>query len=77
MAGYPWLSSFLRRNPDLSIRKSEGLSAARAKGLSRRAVKHFYDLLEKEITTYKLQKSHKISQTATNQVFNSLTAPEM
>ncbi|KAJ8934493.1 hypothetical protein NQ318_012469 [Aromia moschata] len=34
-AGYDWLKSFLERNPCLSVRKSEGLSLARAKGMSR------------------------------------------
>lgn len=34
-AGYDWLNSFLRRNPDLCIRKSEGVSIARARGLNK------------------------------------------
>lgn len=55
MAGFPWLRSFLRRNPDVSIRKSEGLSMARAKGLSRKAVGYFYDLLDSEIQKYGLR----------------------
>lgn len=53
MAGYDWFTSFIRRNPDLSIRKSEGLSAVRAKGLSRKTVQAFYDLLE--VMKYGLQ----------------------
>lgn len=55
IAGYDWLWSFLRRHPNLSIRKSEGLSMARGMGLTREAAQTFYDLLEKEINDYKLQ----------------------
>ncbi|KAI4463345.1 ig(immunoglobulin) and lrr(leucine rich repeat) domain [Holotrichia oblita] len=57
MADYVWLSSLLRHNPDLSIWKSEGLSAARAKGLSRRTIVKFYHLLKTEIISHKLQQS--------------------
>lgn len=45
-AGYDWLKSFLRRNPDLSIRKAEGLSRSRMLGMTREAVKNYFDLLE-------------------------------
>lgn len=45
-AGYDWLSSFLVRNPELSIRQSEGVSIARAKGLNKIAVKEYFDLLK-------------------------------
>jgi hypothetical protein len=31
-AGYDWMKSFLERNPELSIRQSQGLSVARSKG---------------------------------------------
>lgn len=55
MAGFDWLWSFMRRNPDLSIRKAEGLFIARAKDLSREEVQKFYDLLEREVNKYKLQ----------------------
>jgi len=54
MAGPDWLKSFLRRNTDLSIRKAETLSLARARGLTRSTVDAFYDLLESEITKYNL-----------------------
>lgn len=55
IAGYDWLWSFLRRHTDLAIRKAEGLSMARAKGLTRDAAKVFYDLLENEIKKHGLQ----------------------
>ncbi|RVE47494.1 hypothetical protein evm_007905 [Chilo suppressalis] len=50
MAGAAWFKSFIERNPELSIRQAEGLSLARAKGLSREEVNNFYDLLIKVLT---------------------------
>lgn len=47
MAGYDWFTSFIRRNPDLFIWKSEELS--------RKNVQAFYDLLEAEVMKYGLQ----------------------
>lgn len=47
MAGEQWFKSFMERNPELTIRQSEGLSMARAKGLKREEVKKFFDLLTK------------------------------
>lgn len=46
-AGNVWLSGFLRRNPELSIRKSEGLSLARAHGMNRNDVQEFFNILLK------------------------------
>lgn len=34
-AGYDWLNAFLRRNNDLCVRKAEGVSMARVRGLNR------------------------------------------
>lgn len=45
MAGYDWLSSFLRRNKELSIRKSQGLSLARSEGMNREEATAFFNLL--------------------------------
>lgn len=50
MAGAAWFKSFIERNPELSIRQAEGLSVARAKGVSREEVNNFYDLLIKVLT---------------------------
>ncbi|XP_050310853.1 uncharacterized protein LOC126746588 [Anthonomus grandis grandis] len=44
-AGYDWLNSFLRRNSSLSVRKSEGVSVARAVGMSRPRVTEYFELL--------------------------------
>ncbi|CAH1995203.1 unnamed protein product [Acanthoscelides obtectus] len=45
-AGIQWLRSFIERNPDLSIRQSEGLSLARALGMNRLEVANFFKLLK-------------------------------
>lgn len=49
-AGKVWLNGFLRRNPSLSIRKSEGLLLARAQGMNRKEVSDYFDLLHKLLT---------------------------
>lgn len=48
-AGSHWLYSFLERNPELSVRQSEGLSLARAKGMCREEVGSFFDLLQETL----------------------------
>lgn len=50
-AGDEWFHGFLRRNKDLSIRKSEGLSLARAGGMNRTEVNQFFTLLLDILTT--------------------------
>lgn len=45
-AGYVWLHTFLRRNPDMTVRKSETVSFERSQGL-RSEVKGYFGLLEK------------------------------
>ncbi|KAI5636950.1 hypothetical protein NE865_10365 [Phthorimaea operculella] len=47
MAGHAWFNNFMERHPELSIRQAEGLSMARAKGLSREEVADFFTLLRK------------------------------
>lgn len=42
-AGKDWFSSFLKRNPTLSIRKPEATSQARASALNEVVMKRFYD----------------------------------
>ncbi|XP_034839890.2 uncharacterized protein [Maniola hyperantus] len=54
MAGRIWLENFLKRNPDLSLRKPEPTSAARASGFNQVQVKRFFDLLTDLITKHKL-----------------------
>ncbi|XP_072392195.1 uncharacterized protein [Diabrotica undecimpunctata] len=45
-AGYPWLTLFLSRNPDLSVRKAEGVSLARSNGMCRKDVEQYFILLD-------------------------------
>ncbi|CAH1984760.1 unnamed protein product [Acanthoscelides obtectus] len=54
MAGYPWLESFLRRNKDLAVRKSEGMSAARCLNMNREVVASYFNLLENTLIEYNL-----------------------
>lgn len=45
-AGYDWFNSFLRRHPDLSLRKTEGVSIARGQGMNREDVGNHFKRLE-------------------------------
>ncbi|KAJ8947801.1 hypothetical protein NQ318_019473 [Aromia moschata] len=60
-AGEHWFLSFMERSQSLPIRKSEGLSLTRAKGMNRDEVAQFYNLLEDTLVTHNLQdKPNKI-----------------
>lgn len=50
MAGYDWLQMFLRRNPNIVLRKSEGVSMARSRGMNRLEVSDYFKLLERILT---------------------------
>ncbi|XP_055522501.1 uncharacterized protein LOC129716690 [Wyeomyia smithii] len=49
MVGRAWLSNFLKRNPELTFRKPEATSAARARGFNKPSVYAFYDSLEETL----------------------------
>lgn len=53
-AGYDWLSLFLSRHPEISVRKSEGVSIARATAMNRNEVGDYFDLLEATMEQYSL-----------------------
>lgn len=53
-AGKDWFSNFLNRNSDLSIRKSEGVSIARARGMNRKDVQDYFKLLSDTLWEKKL-----------------------
>lgn len=46
-AGYDWLQLFLKRHPDISVRKSEGVSIARSEAMNRTEVNDYFNMLEK------------------------------
>jgi hypothetical protein len=48
-AGRKWLRGFLKRHPQLSLRKPQGTSMARVKGFSPENVKLFFELYEPEL----------------------------
>src|SRR6218665_217579 len=50
MAGYEWLKSFLNRHPELSIRKPEPLSVARASGMNQTVIDKWFNNLESSIS---------------------------
>ncbi|XP_030767613.1 uncharacterized protein LOC115891305 [Sitophilus oryzae] len=54
LAGDDWLRSFLRRNSDLSVKKSEGVSLARARGMNKKDVDAYFDLLGKTLEEHSL-----------------------
>lgn len=54
MAGVDWVQGFLKRHQDLSIRKPEATSAARAMGFNKVSVAKFYGLLGEVLDKYKL-----------------------
>ncbi|XP_028044462.1 uncharacterized protein LOC113557983 [Rhopalosiphum maidis] len=57
LAGLDWMYNFMKRHPDLSIRKPEATSAAQASGFNPTVVGKFYILLSDTVDTHKLQAS--------------------
>lgn len=54
IAGVDWLKGFMKRHPDLSIRKPEATSAVQAMGFNKVAVNKFYSLLGEIYDKYNL-----------------------
>ncbi|XP_043464091.1 uncharacterized protein LOC122499682 [Leptopilina heterotoma] len=54
IAGPDWFEKFMKRHPQLSLRKPEPTSAARATGFNEKDVSIFYDLLEDILEKKKL-----------------------
>jgi len=45
-AGYFWMQGFLRRHPELKVKRAEGLSAARAQAVNEVKIMHWFDQLK-------------------------------
>lgn len=45
-AGYDWLALFLSRNPQISVRKAEGVSLARTAAMNRAEIEDYFKLLQ-------------------------------
>lgn len=56
-AGYRWFQGFLRRNPKLSMRKPEALSAARAAGFNPTVVNKWFEKYKDTIETLELRRN--------------------
>lgn len=57
LAGLDWLKGFFSRHTDLSLRKPEATSAARAMGFNEVSVGKFFDLLDSLMDRYNFQAS--------------------
>ena len=53
LAGIDWVKNFLKRHKQLTYRKPEPTSAARASGFNKEAVAQFFDLYEKVLDEFK------------------------
>lgn len=58
-AGQDWMDGFLRRNKDISLRKPEATSAARAQAFNRPQVQNFFQLYGKLLESVKF-KPHRV-----------------
>lgn len=70
MAGNKWYYSFISRHPELSLRKPEATSMARAAGFSKERTDEFFDVLTKLIDRNKLQAAniYNVDETALSTV---------
>lgn len=53
-AGNDWFAGFIIRHPNLTLRKPEPTSIARARGFNKPQVYRFFDLLEEQIKKYNI-----------------------
>lgn len=54
LAGYDWLTSFLRRHPELAIRKAEALSRNRSFSMAKNIVTNYFELLASTMEEHQL-----------------------
>lgn len=75
LAGIDWLKGLVKRHPDISYRKPEPTSAARAMGFNRVSVGKFFQLLEKIYDKHKLtpHRIYNVDETGVSTVPKSHT----
>ncbi|CAH2003432.1 unnamed protein product [Acanthoscelides obtectus] len=69
--GFAWLHSFLDRNPELSVRQTEGLSLSRAQGMNREDARRFFELDEVLTENGLMEKPSCIFNMDMKQAYNS------
>jgi len=57
IAGWDWYSAFMERHPDISLRKSQSVSFARAQCMNRPQVDEFFNMLGVELDTLGLRQT--------------------
>ena len=57
IAGWDWYSGFMERHPDISLRKSQAISFARAQCMNRPQVDEFFNMLAVQLDTLGLRES--------------------
>ena len=60
MAGHKWLSQFLKRHPDISLKKARNLSIARAMGANPTVISQWYTLLKEVMDTVDITSPEQI-----------------
>ena len=59
-AGRKWLNGFLKRHPEITLRKAQNLSIARAMGANPTVITNWFELLKKIMDTCNITTPHQI-----------------
>lgn len=75
-AGIDWVRGFLRRHPDVSLRRPENISLARIRGFNEESVQDFFSNLRRLLEKYSFQPKdiYNLDETGITTV---LTAPKV